>query len=73
MKCFRNDQRVEVVANGHPCAGKRGTVVRKRGQDDGAWIRFDEDLPDDLRSFPKGDDRQNHMMLWPDECEEVKA
>lgn len=54
--------------------GKIGTVVRLRMCDDGAWINMDQDIPDELRSFPADDAsrRGNHVLLYPDECEELK-
>jgi len=37
--------------------------------DDAAWIVMDDPLPGDLASFPRGHERRNHMMFYPDECE----
>lgn len=68
MKRFRYRQRVRVV-RGEPLGGK-GTVVRLKIADDGAWVKMDT-LRDNLRVFPIGDDRQNHIELFPEMCEEL--
>lgn len=69
MDSFQNNQKIIVTDAEHPCHGKTGTVVRLRRADDAAWVRMDEDLPMDLRSFPADDERRNHIMLWPEDCE----
>lgn len=71
MNRFENGQRVTVTAQHHPCKGKAGTVARLRRADAAAWVNMDDPLPGDLASFPRGDERRNHMMLYPDECEPI--
>lgn len=69
MKSFANGQRVVVVAHDRPLFdGMTGTVVRIR-RDGGAWVQADIDLPTLVQSFPAGDSRQNHFLVYPDECE----
>lgn len=71
MDRFKDNQRVRVSDPESPLLGKAGTVVRLRRADDRAWVRMDDTLPMDLRVFPEGDDRANHAMLWPEECDAV--
>lgn len=49
--------------------GKTGKVVRLLRRSQEAWIQMDEDLPLSHRVFPVGDDRRNHICIWPDEAE----
>jgi hypothetical protein len=49
--------------------GRAGIVVRlTRG---GAWVKADEPLPANLRSFPTGDEREDHFKIYADECVEI--
>lgn len=70
MKNFRNGQRVQVV-NG-PLSGMKGTVVRIRKGDNGAWFKCDIRPMDSkiagMFPFPIGDDRSNHTIIYPGEC-----
>lgn len=68
MKYFHNGDRIVVTEKGH-LLGKHGTVVRLLIRSQEAWVRMDENLPDDLASFPEDDARHNHVLLWPDQCE----
>ena len=72
MKRFKNQQRVMVNEKFDPLKGKLGTVVRLRRADNGAWIKMDDALPLGLASFPSDDSRCNDIVLYPDECDEVK-
>ncbi len=72
MKRFKDFQRVTVVnpdGPNKPLLGMRGSVVRLRRADCAAWVRMDDPLPAALRSFPAGDERADHIILWPDECD----
>ena len=72
MKAFRLTQRVRVTERGPDGVdGRTGTVHRLRAIATGAWIRFDEPLPDDCASFPADDDRVQDSVMFPDECEEL--
>jgi len=75
MKMFRNGQRIRITTtaktNNVNMAGKTGTVVRLRYGDNGAWVEFDEKIPDAVASFSDNDPRRNHMLFYPDECEEI--
>lgn len=77
MKTFKNGQRVilDQPEMHKALRGKIGTVVRLRRCDNGAWVRMDEDVPDELRSFPANDEagRGNHVMLYPEECSPANA
>ena len=65
-----NGMRVRCIKE--PLQGKLGTVVRVRRGDDGAWVHMDDPLPQDLRSFPADDSRADHIVLFPEECQEAK-
>lgn len=79
MKKFSNNQKIRVVApeeeDGEPrrdmLRGRTGVVTRLRMKDNGAWVRMDQPLPDDLRVFSANDasGRGDHILLYPDECE----
>lgn len=77
MKQFKDNQRVRfIVSKYEPSSvreewlpGKIGTVVRLRMSDDGAWVRMDDAIPDEIASFPASDKRRNHVLLYPHECE----
>jgi hypothetical protein len=73
MKQFTDGQRIRVVETETEEAsvleGETGVVVRLRMGDSGAWVKMDNDLPDNLRSFSKDDVRANHILLYPEECE----
>ncbi|MBY0515120.1 MAG: hypothetical protein K2P78_14600 [Gemmataceae bacterium] len=62
--------RVRIIEPG-PFMGITGTVWRRRYQDDSAWIDLDEWPDGEQRALPVGDDRQNHRLFWPNECEEL--
>ena len=71
MNRFSKDMRVKFLA-GHPCVGKTGVVTRVLIRNDReAWIATDEPLSPDLRSFPEGDPRANHICAWIDEVEAI--
>lgn len=55
--------------------GRTGVVVRPRRGDNGAWINFDEDLPEEHRQFPASDPhgRGNHAMFYPKQCEAART
>lgn len=66
---FKNDLRVKVITP--PLKGRFGNVVRLRMSDDNAWVAMDEDIPEEIRSFPANDPhgRGNHVLLSPEDCE----
>ena len=70
---FNLGQRIAVnsTCDYREIVGKTGTVVRCLMRCDSAWIKMDEDIPESLASFPVGDDRRNHINLWPDDCEDL--
>lgn len=55
MRTFAKVTRVVVTEDG-PLKGKAGTKWRPRRCDDGAWFAMD-------------DDRCNHIVLYPDQCQ----
>lgn len=67
--------RVRYIGNEFPLLlGKNGAVTRlcTTGY---LWVRFDEEIPDDIRMFPsmrfdKSEIRRNDMQVHPDEVEE---
>jgi len=53
--------------------GKSGTVKRRHYKDHNShselcWVRFDEDIPSELREYPDDDYRKNEVALFPHEC-----
>lgn len=71
MKNFRNGQRVTVAEVGHPLTGRKGSVVRLRRADNGAWVRMDDRPPEELCPFPVDDSRGHDVVLYPDQCKPV--
>ena len=69
MKHFEQYQRVKAITTSHPLFGQTGTVWRLHMRDSDAWVDMDTDLPDELRSFDKEDDRCNLIELSPNDCE----
>lgn len=70
---FKGVKQVRVCTDGNILKGYAGKIVRRRKQDDGAWVRMERDLPESLRAFPADDERFRDIMLYPEECEAVKA
>jgi hypothetical protein len=72
MKNFALRQRVQVIPGGDAMDGRIGTVARLRMADDGAWVQMDNDLPADLCAFPDpADELHRHIVLYPEQCQEV--
>lgn len=79
MKRFTGDgQRVWVRAVGEfeslslPVAAV-GAVVRMRRGDDGAWIRLDRRQQEQFHPFGVGDERENHVLAYPENCDAVRS
>src|SRR5258708_2404795 len=68
---FKNGQTVTIRNHDHPLIRKTGVVVRLLWRDDSAWVRMNEPLPDNLARFPKGDSRRDHILLFPEDCEQT--
>ncbi|MCK5344000.1 MAG: hypothetical protein KAR20_11380 [Candidatus Heimdallarchaeota archaeon] len=66
MKTFKVGQRV--TATEGKIAGLNGTVIRRCINMNEAWIRFDQDLPDEYSNFPKEDGRHRDVRLPPTDC-----
>jgi len=49
--------------------GASGTVNRVAGSGRAAWVRMDEPLPDQLRTFEPEDERARDRMVYVDEVE----
>lgn len=74
LKRFRDGQQVRIrECNTVPreLAGRTGVVRRLRRADDGAWVRMHDDLPARHRRFSPGDDRENDILLYPEDCEDA--
>jgi hypothetical protein len=71
LESFRGVKQVRVCAPLSVLRGYMGRIVRRRKQDDGAWVRMDRDLPEALRAFPPTDERFRDVLLYPKECETV--
>jgi hypothetical protein len=63
---------------GHPLCGHRAVLRRVRRGDDGAWFEIVEPLSAEARdfassvlSFPVGDHRAQHVLLFPDQYREA--
>ena len=69
MKSFRHNSRVyvRIDADGHPVEAE-GAVVRFRRADNGAWIRLDERKAGVYFPFPAGEDRECHILAYPEDC-----
>jgi recombination protein RecT len=65
--------RVRVINPMHPMAGKQGTFLRRLTRSSQVWIRMDEEIPAELRSFAVDDarGRARDIVLFPDECEAI--
>lgn len=75
---FRNGMRVKVVAHSSfpELNGFTGTVVRLLiSTSEEAWVKTDQDLPENRRCFPADDEygRGNHIKFYFDELDEIKA
>lgn len=70
MHKFENNQRVQITESQHGLKGYAGTVKRLRIADHGAWVRMDDDLPTEYRSFPADDEegRGRDLILYPEQC-----
>ena len=73
MRNFTLHQRVRIIEGDERLLGKTGTVFRLRHADDMAFVDMDAPLPDDIARFPVGDDRRDHIKLWPDECAPIES
>jgi hypothetical protein len=72
---FRLGQRVVSVRGNGELDGARGTVVRLRRCDDGAWIRLDRRPVENCCCFPAIDPhgRGNDVVLYPEDCDPEPA
>jgi hypothetical protein len=68
MNFLEQNSRVRVTDKNHPLEGKTGTVVRPLIRENGAWVQMDKPLPNKLESFPKGNTRHHHILLYPEQC-----
>lgn len=74
LERFENQMRIRVVDPDEehaPLKDHVGLVVRLRMQDESAWIRMVDPLPEGVAVFPKDDERRDHVILWPDECDQL--
>ncbi len=75
MKRLQQNQRVIVSrvlchTNEHDIAPTVGTVVRLRIADDGAFVRLDKRLGEDVHMFPASDKtRRTSVLTYPEWCE----
>jgi len=72
MKCFQNNQRIQVGESKHVLYGVTGTVSNLRIQDDGAWVTMDKvpEGTEDCFLFldDKINPRRHDVLLFPDQC-----
>lgn len=68
MKRLLMGQRVRITDRQHALHGRAGKVMRVRHSDEGAWIHMDTAIPERDRAFPAGDPRQDHVLLFPEQC-----
>jgi hypothetical protein len=52
-------------------SGRAGTIYRKLLSDHGAWVIMDENLPSGAESFDYADNRARHVLLYPEQCDEI--
>jgi hypothetical protein len=71
LHSFAGVERVRVIDEDSPIVGRCGTVHRRLHASFEAWVRMDEEIPEELRRFPLDDKhgRGNDVVLFPDECE----
>jgi hypothetical protein len=70
MDHFEIGQRVRITESESEINGKTGIVVRERyGDSHGFWLKMDEDLPENLRTYDPPDERCNQIVMYPWECE----
>lgn len=75
VKSFSDGQRVSVrsvdgeYSDPKPIEPQLGTVVRVRRSDNGAWVRLDKRIAE--CPFPADDDRANHVLVFPENCDPV--
>lgn len=69
LATFKGLRRVRVCREGSVLYGYQGRIVRRRKQDEGAWVRMERDLPDLCRGFPANDERFRDVLVYPQECE----
>lgn len=69
---------IVITEIGHPLCGHKATLFRPRRCDDGAWYEIAGTLTDEERdfasgelSFPVGDKRAQHVLLFPDQYRET--
>jgi hypothetical protein len=70
---WRLGMRVRIVDHGGDVKwnGRTGSVIRICISNDCAWIRCDQALPAEMRSFSADDPRHNDARVYKDECEEI--
>lgn len=66
---FTGVERVIISSKDNKLFGRTGKVHRQLIRDDSAWIRFDEEIPDSMRSFAPPDDRRNDVVVFPEHCD----
>jgi len=71
IRSFHDGQRVKVLRNDKGIAiGALGTVRRLRRCDNGAFIELDRRHKNEsVHPFMKGDDRERHVLAYPEDCE----
>lgn len=73
MKGFHDGDHIRVMSG--PLDGMEGIVMRRRRQDDGAWVKMFREDSSPNEHFPFSndptDDRANHTLLYPEDCEPV--
>jgi hypothetical protein len=70
---LRDGMHIQVTEHGSNSEfnGRTGRVARLFTKGDAAWVNADYPLPPNLRSFPEGDDREDHFKIYADECVEI--
>jgi len=71
IRSFHDEQRVKVLRNDKGIAvGAVGTVRRLRRNDNGAWVELDRRHKNEaVHPFLRGDDRDCHVLAYPEDCE----
>lgn len=73
LHTFTGVSRIKVTDEEHALVGRTGKVIRPVKMSGNAWVRMDEEIPEELRSF-KDDDRRGRkwdVVLYPDWCEGI--
>lgn len=71
MTRFTLNRRVRVTEPLHALHGRTGRVVKPLLASATAWVEIDGAVPEGSRTWPRGHERANWVLLAAEYCEEV--